>query len=238
MRRGAQVTAFFDMALALERGLEWLRANMDNEEIRERVLSWIVHICLKQFRIDILGAVKGEIREEHREEALKGERGFSHEYFEEIMREGCYLMSGNRCEFKAPAQLVQFLLEEGDERARQHWGNKPFRKLYQRARVGLGMVGVGLKEGFTGRYWRWLLQYHWVLPYPCGNALLQTSKAGGHRMWYSIEWDEEGKRWKCGRKGWQAGQPGQLPRYIGWGEEQWKRWMEERGGVEGESEEE
>lgn len=238
MRRGAQVTAFFDMALALERGLEWLRANRENEEIRERVLSWVVHICLKQFRIDVLGAVKAEIREAHREEALKGERPFSYEYFDEIMREGCYLMSGNRCEFKVPAHLVHFLLDEGDERVRQHWADKPFRKLYQRARIGLGLHQHALKESFTRRYWRWLFDYHWILPYPCGNALLQTSKTGGHRMWYSIEWDEERRAWKWGRKGWQVGQPAQLPRYTGWGEEEWKRWMEERGGAEGESEEE
>ena len=65
LRRGIQVTAFFDIALTLERGLKWLEANRGNEVIKDEVLSWIVHICLKQFRIDILTTVKAEIREEY-----------------------------------------------------------------------------------------------------------------------------------------------------------------------------
>ena len=236
MRRGRQVKAFFDIALAIERGLEWMRANEGNEVVREQVLSWMVHMCLQQFRVDVLRAVKAEIREEHQEEALKGERGFSYEYFEEIMRDGCYLMSGNRCDFKAPSLLASFLLDEGDGRTREHWEDKPFRKLYQRAKTGLGMQGRELKRKFMQHYWQWLFEFHWVLPYPCSNALLQTSKGEGRRMWYSIEQSEEGKGWKWGRKGWQAGRPREVPQYVGWSEEEWLRWMEERGGEEGGSE--
>ena len=57
LRRGTQVTAFFDMALALERGLEWVESNMSNEAIEDEVLSWMVHVCLQQFRIDVLNYV-------------------------------------------------------------------------------------------------------------------------------------------------------------------------------------
>jgi hypothetical protein len=236
LRRGTQVTAFFDMALALERGLKWLEKNGSNEVIREEVLTWMVHVCLKQFRMDVLSAVKAEIKEEHREEALKGERGFSHEYFEEIMRDGCYLMSGNRCDFKVPSDLAHFLLDHGDGRARLHWEDKPFRKLYRRARSGLGVMEGEVKKWFTVRYWRWLFEYHWILPYPCGNALLQTSKGGCKRMWYSIEWEEGLKRWKWGRKSWEMGQPRELPECVGRSEEEWKEWMTARGGQEEESE--
>ena len=235
MRRGARVTAFFDMALALERGLEWIRANADNEAVREQVLSWMVHICLKQFRIDVLTSVKAEIREEHREEALKADAPFSYEYFEEIMTDGCYLMCGNRCDFKVPSALARFLLDQGDERSRLHWENKPFRKLHQRAKTGLALQRRELRNMFTQRYWQWLFEYHLILPYPCSNALLQTSKAGGRRMWYSIMWDEGGKRWRWGRKDWEVGHPRRLPRYLSWGEEEWERWMEERGGIFGET---
>ena len=124
LRRGAQVTAFFDMALALYRGLKWLEMNSLNEVVREEVLSWIVQICLRQFRIDVLSAVKAEIREEHREEAVKREKPFSYEYFAEIMTEDCYLTSGNRCDFKVPSDLAHFLLDHGDGRARQHREDK------------------------------------------------------------------------------------------------------------------
>lgn len=238
IRRGRQLSAFFDMALALERGLGWIEENRENETIRNEVLSWLVHVCLKQFRLDVLSSVKSEIREEQREEALKGERSFCHDYFQEIMADGCYLLSGNRCDFKKPSDLADFLLGEGDGLSRKHWEDKPFRKLYHRARMGLGLQDGSLKTSFTQKYRSWLFEYHWVLPYPCGNALLQTSKTGGRRMWYSIKLDENSvKGWQWGRKGWETGQPSRLPRLMGRDEHQWEQWIVERGGVSGRQEE-
>lgn len=233
MRRGREVTAFFDMALALERGIEWIERNRHNQAVREEVLTWLVHICLKQFRLDVLHAVKAEIREDRRDEALKGERAFCHDYFADIMTDGCYLMSGNRCDFKAPSTLVSYLLDHDDQRLRQHWDHKPFRKLYQRARAKLNREDRELEREFTQRYRRWLSRYHWVLPYPCSNALLQTSKAGGRRMWYSISYDEEGRRWVWGRKNWQDGQPPRWPASVSRNETEWAQWIEERGGTIG-----
>lgn len=231
LRRGEQVRAFFDMALALERALEWLSLNRRHEAICKRLVSWMVHICLKQFRTDVLNAVKAEIREEQREEALRGDQPFSYEYFEQIMSNGCYVMSGNRCDFKVPSHLADFLLSQGDDRSREHWDDKPFRKLYQRARTALGLQQPGAKEDFTRLYWQCLFEYHWILPYPCGNALLQTSKGTRRRMWYSIRYEAEAKRWVWARKDWQEGHPEKLPRYLQWGEGKWKRWIEERGGA-------
>jgi hypothetical protein len=205
IRRGARLAAFFDTAVALERGLMWIERNRESEAIREEVLSWMVHVCLKQLRLDVLNAVKTEIKEEKREEAMKGERPFCYGYFDEIMTDGCYLLSGNRCDFKVPSDLAAFLLNDSDGLTRQHWEDKPFRKLYQRARIGLRMQGDELVDKFTRRYWRGLFKYHWVLPYPCGNALLQTSKGEGRRMWYSIKQDEEKKTWIWGRKKWEEG---------------------------------
>lgn len=233
IRRGAQLAAFFDTAVALERGLTWIEKNRENGIIREEVLSWMVYVCLKQLRLDVLNAVKTEIKEEKRGEAMKGEQPFCYNYFDEIMVDGCYLLSGNRCDFKVPSDLAAFLLNDGDGLARQHWEDKPFRKLYQRAKIGLGMQGDELVEKFTRRYWRWLFKYHWVLPYPCGNALLQTSKAEGRRMWYSIKQDEERKTWIWGRKKWEEGEPRRFPRVAGRQEKAWEDWIRERGGTVG-----
>lgn len=84
-------------------------------------------------------AVMAEIRDGYREEALKGDHPFCYEHFEKIMANGCYLMSGNQCDFKAPSLLVHFLLDRVDRRARQYGEDKPFQKLYKRARTGLGV---------------------------------------------------------------------------------------------------
>lgn len=39
MRRGREVTAFFDMTLALERGIEWIKRNRQNQAVREELLT-------------------------------------------------------------------------------------------------------------------------------------------------------------------------------------------------------
>jgi hypothetical protein len=233
MRRGREVTGFFDLALALERGIGWIKSNRQNETVVEELLTWLVHICLKQFRLDVLQAVKAEIREDRREEALTGERAFSYDYFAEIMTDGCYLMSGNRCDFKAPAALLSYLIDNDEIRVREHWANKPFRKLYERARAMLGVENAELEQTFSRRYWRWVFKYHWILPYPCSNALLQTSKAGGRRMWYSIVYDNENKGWVWGRKDWEQGQPPRWPASVKRTETEWSQWIVERGGTAG-----
>ena len=142
--------------------------------ICRRVLSWVVHICLRQFRVDVLQAVKAEIREEHREEAIKGDRPFSREYFEEITADGCFLISGNKTEMKDPKDpkdLAHFLVYYNDGRIREHWKDRPFRKLYERARSGLGARMREWRTEFSQRFWTCLFEYHWVWPYPCYNAL-------------------------------------------------------------------
>lgn len=51
----------------------------------------MAHLCLQQFRINVPTAVKAEIREGEREEALKGLRLFCHTYFEVIIADRVYL---------------------------------------------------------------------------------------------------------------------------------------------------
>lgn len=83
-------------------------------------MSWIVHICLAQFWLDVMSAVKGEVKLEVQEEALKGEKGLCYEYVDDIMRRGCYLMSGNKTEFKQVSRLGHFLFDFDDGVVREH----------------------------------------------------------------------------------------------------------------------
>lgn len=80
----------------------------------------MVHICLVQFRLDMIGAVKAEVKVEKQEEALKGEQGLSYEYLDEIISGGCYLMSGNKTEFKQVSDLGHFLFDFDDGATREH----------------------------------------------------------------------------------------------------------------------
>ena len=236
LQRGGRVQAFFDTTRRMELALQWLANNKDVEVIRERMLLWVVHICLQQFRMDVLQCVKAEMKEQGREEALEGSQSFCFEWLEEVMANGVYLMSGNRCDFKVVPSLASFLFEFDDGRVRNHWKDRPFRKLYRRAKVAIGIQGRELQQSFTHHLIRVLFQQHWVLPYPCADALMQTTKQG-ERMWYSIQ-PQEGvvgreaaaKDWKWARKEWEPGRPKDLPLWLQWKKEEWETWMEQRGG--------
>jgi hypothetical protein len=236
LRRGGRVRDFFDATRQLELALEWIDRHHGNDTIRDRLIFWMVHICLRQFRVDVFGSVQSEIGEDHREEALQGHRGFCFDYFEEIMSDPVHLISGNRCDFKQPSHLGHFLFDFDDARTRTHWEDRPFRKLYRRARTALSLRygGLGLGRMFSRRLWRSLYACHWVLPYPCAEVLMQTTKQG-ERMWYSIELgpsatgrleQPEACDWKWARKTWQEGQPPAIPRYLTWDKEEWEGWIE------------
>lgn len=156
------------------------------EAVKERLILWIIHICLQQFRIDVMGCIKAEIREDHGDEALKGSKPICLEWLEEIMTDSVYRMSGNRCEFKVVAHLGHFLFDFDDGKVRKHWEDRPYRAMYRRASTAVAMLGRETKLAFRQRFWETLYWYYWILLYPYTNALMQTTKQG-QRMWYLIE---------------------------------------------------
>jgi hypothetical protein len=196
----------------------------------------MVHICLQQFRVDVLRSIKSDVQEEHQEDALRGLNPFSFEYFQDILRDDVYLISGNRCDFKEATHLGHFLFDFEDGRIRAHWENRPFRKLYRRARTALSLLRGEPRVGqiFARRFWRCLYAYHWVLPYPSNEVFTQTTKQG-QRMMYSIalpievtgrvEWAEP-DQWRWERKSWRPGHPPCLPQYLLWTRDKWEDWIE------------
>jgi hypothetical protein len=238
VRRGRQLQAFVDITRRLEVALEWLKEHHNVVEIRDRLIWWIVHICLQQFRIDIVQCVKAEVLEQNREEAVQGREPICLEWLEQIMGGPIHRMSGNRCDFKHVPQLGHFLFDFDDGLERLHWEDRPFRKLYHRASIAIAFLGGGSKRAFRQCFWKTLYQYHWVLPYPCANAFMQTTKQG-QRMWYSIQVREgvdvqtaEEKDWIWARKGWQPGTPKAFPSWVGWDKDRWQRWIEEHSSIQ------
>jgi hypothetical protein len=236
LRRGGEARHFFDITRQLELALEWLGRYHENDDIQTRMIWWMVHLCLQQFRIDTLRGIQSEIIDEEREDALHGMRPFCFEYLDQIMNDGVYLISGNRCDFKEPSQLGRFLFHFDDGRTRTHWEHRPFRTLYRRAVTVLLSRddGEDLEFAFFRRFWRALYAFHWILPYPCPEVFMQTTKQG-QRMWYSIEpvavrgrpVDHlEPYEWRWARKNHRGGVPPAIPRYLSWTKEEWQAWIE------------
>lgn len=236
LRRGGQVQEFFDLTRRLESAVQWIERNGERDRICERLLRWMAHVCLQQFRADVLHSVQQEISEEYRETALQAKEGFCMEYFDEIMTDGVHVVSGNRSDFKKAHQLGRFLFDFDDGRTRRHWEDRPYRKLYQLATGWLESLANGrvLVRTFQIRVSCFLYEYHWILPYPTADGLLPTTKQG-RRMWYSIVATEDDQgtksgRWTWGRKAWEPGRPRELPGWTDWGKEDWERWIGDSGG--------
>ena len=234
LRRGRQIQGFFELTRRMEVALEWLQRYKEVEVIRTRLTLWVVHICLQQFRINIMQLLGAEIATQHREEALQGTTPFSYAWLEEIMTEGVYSVSGNRCDFKVVHHLGQYLFDFEDGLVRKHWEIRLFRVLFRRASVAIATHGRYLRQTFRDRFWTTLYRYHWVLPYPCGNCLMQTTKQG-ERMRYSIRVREDlnppdGKHVGMGAsgEGLERGYATRLAGLVQWTKEEWVNWIEER----------
>jgi hypothetical protein len=192
IRRRAEVQVFFDSIRRLELALAWLRRYQQDSTATDRLITWVVHICLHQFRVDILHRMKSEMRQGVEQDALHGKQPLCMEYLREILKDRVYVISGNRCDIKNVSDLAHLLFDFDDGPARTHWEDLPFRKLYRRAISGLRSLhseGIGNKSDtmetlFRKRLWRRLLSYHWILPYPTRDNIMQRTK-DGHRMWYS-----------------------------------------------------
>ena len=235
LRHGGQIQDFFHTTRQLELALTWIDRHHQNRRIRDQLLYWMVHICLRQFRIDVLRTVKSEISEEHREEALQGTQPFSYDYLDQIMTDELHLVSGNRSDFKKVSRLVHFLFDYGDGRDRAHWHDRPFRKLYQRARTALDLRHAALELGatFSRRLMRDVVTHHWILPYPFKDGLMQTTKEG-RRMWYSIQPQRNApgpfrllslKHWEWAKYSWHPGLPPAFRPSVSWSKEEWEAWM-------------
>jgi hypothetical protein len=236
LRRGGQVRDFLDSNRQLDIALDWLQEHRQHERIRERLLLWIVHLCLRQFRIDVVTAVRQEVHPDRSDDAFQGYDPFCVEYFEDLMDDDVHLVSGNKSEFKDPSRLGRVLFEFNDGRIRTHWDNKPYRKLYQRASMALALhhSTAGLANQMKHILQRHLFIYHWILPYPSTEVFTQTTKAGD-RMWYSVRPRTEAMgrfeelrstQWEWARKNWQSGHPPALPRWIRWSKTEWQEWID------------
>ena len=234
LRQGRRVQAFFDATKDLELALTWLDRHHAHVRIRDQLVFWVIHLCLRQFRMDILGSIRSEILEVHRPEALTGLHAFCYEYFHEIMDQGVYLTGGNRSEFKTAWHMGHYLFDVNDGRERKHWDSKPFRQLYRRARTALRARfgrSSDVSRAFQRRFWRCLFGYHWILPHPSPYVFLQVTKQK-QRMWYSIRTEKPGPvhlldppSWEWARKDWQLGRPPTLPGYLTWTRDEWDHWI-------------
>jgi hypothetical protein len=241
LRRGGAVRDFHNNFVQLERAVTWLQQYHASEVISNRLIDWIVHLCLRQFRVDTLTAVRAEIHPDHRETALDGLRSWSHAYLEDIMDyDKLHLISGNKSIFKDPCALKEALFGYDDGRKRTHWEKRPYRTLYRRACITLNVqpTTTAFVPRIQRRLSEWLFTFHWILPYSRFDGFMQVNK-DSQRVWYSIQPvghaatangidpqnPPDPEEWEWARKEWRPGFPPKLPRYLRWPTGTWEDWI-------------
>ena len=232
-RRRRFLTDFMEPVNRVDLAVAWLEKYRTIPEIRTRLVAWISHLCLEQFRLDVLACVEGRMVEHRREEAMLGTNPFCHAWLSEVLASGVHLVSGNRSDFKSPALLAAFLFDFDDEVKRNHWEDRPFRVVYQRAIRSSHKVSRGLALEVEERVRQELFRYHWILPYPFADGLMRATKAG-QKMWYSCTTDAGApsrtspSQWDWGKKEWQSGSPPPIPDWLRWEKAEWEDWVRQR----------
>ncbi|KAK3045910.1 hypothetical protein LTR09_012564 [Extremus antarcticus] len=166
--RRAELQTFLNTIQQLEMALGWLKRCCSIAKLRERLIIWIVRICLRQFRVDVLSRVKKDIIDDHRQEPLKRETAFCVEYFRTILAQKIHKVSGNRCDIRKVSTLAHLLFDFDDEHVRAYWEDLPFRVFFRHAVIGLRSRGdhseskesESLESMFKRRFWETLLTFH------------------------------------------------------------------------------
>jgi len=199
-QRGGKVKDFFGATRQLDLASEWIEKHGENVLIVDRLITWMVHICLRQFRVDVIDTVKKELMDEHQDHALQGNEPFCYEYLRKIRGGKLHFVAGNRSSLKDASKLADLLFEFDDGELRSHWDHRPFRKLYRRAHTILKARSQSLspEKIFAHQLRRKLFTHHWVLPYPNSQVLMQKTKKRSPYVVLSPE--KSGNRRRIGRQ--------------------------------------
>ena len=230
-RYGQRIYAVFDATRKIELALRWIAEYHTQQTVVSRMIHWMSHTVLHQFRLDVIGSgpVDQEIVPEEADDAKACTAPWSFDYFFRIFGE-VHLVEGGKTMLKQPELLYDLFFGDEPDLRRKHWDTKPFRMLYHQARAGLVPLRIGIRaDNMWKEYTKKIFfRHHWILPYPGNGMLTQTTKQS-KRMWYSVIIERDKHIW--GKDTYRTGTPRALPEYISWDKNQWLEYLEPFGGA-------
>lgn len=182
-----------DVSARLDDCAALLEAAAGSPEASSAVARLMAHLCLKQYRHDMLRSLQKELRA-GMEAAIDADGvQFCHEGISVAFGLPPHLAAGNRLQLKDPADVFGFIWGAGGGRARKHFKDKPFRLMERKARQVLRLF-PDLRARWTRLLEDEFWAYHWVIVYPevTADSLLgkTTSKDRGVpsvRQWYGVD---------------------------------------------------
>lgn len=227
-----------DITHCIDHAITWLESHWQSPQVASRLLDWLCHLCLQQFRVNVAYALQCDLGNRSRQRALKGQLPFHLSNIRALFSARKFaLVSGNRSPNQTPQRLANLLFEDNNGQDRQRWIHKPFRLHYKQILHTLHHLDRSRRLEFTfvSRHRQMLFLYHWLLPYPSQGSFTQRRKTG-ERMWYSIKIQPEAAQtplhdvrnsdWIWARATHQPGRPPQFPVYLEWPMSQWELWIQ------------
>lgn len=189
----------------------------------------MAHLLFRQFRYDVLRALKKELRVSGKIMMERDEVKFSYRGIREALVGEPNAVRGNKSKARTPASMTEWLWGTSRNYNRTRFQHKkPYHILYQKV-----LEATRARPSFQ-REWQFLferefLKYHWVLPYPDPNAgtLISTAKNTQCRNWFSTIEGRKGGTHTWGREVWRGGLPGDYPSTLRMSTEDLAKWLKE-----------
>jgi hypothetical protein len=147
-------------------------------------------ICLCAFRKDVFQHIKHLVKKECVEDALAGKVPLCWASVNRILRprhSPAHLVRGKRLAVQSIDVLFAWLWEwKGDHFQRKHWGEKPYRLLYQRSFETITlMTGKNHAREWKQKLKSSFVKSHWLLPYPQGDRFMKHQRGQQQVCWWS-----------------------------------------------------
>ena len=153
----------------------------------QAIVLLICHLCLRQYRQDVLLLLAKECFLNRDEiQSIIEDDGITFcyqdlsKYFGDL-----YLTKGNRAKISRPSHMFEALWTDSDTFNRTYFREKSYRTMFRKASLALKPYPevCGWEKLFTREFFT----FHSVVPLPDGNGtLISTAKDTGKRAWWSV----------------------------------------------------
>lgn len=185
---------------------------------RYEALLLVAHLCLREYRRDIVKAIKKEFLQPEDDDFDTDNIRFSYDGLSNTLIDQPKLIWSNKTGIKTPEDLFQWIWGVHEGRKRKYFQQKPFRIMQDKVHDALAAGRPGLLEQWTNLLKLEFFRHHWVVPYPDTNGtFIATAKTTGARQWWSVMTDGTHAGTSWGRRDRMRGSPPDYPATLDMG---------------------
>lgn len=195
--------------------LPYLSSPTTTRTVYDEVVLISIHLCLREYRRDILAILRKELRDASDEDFDIDDIRFCYDTLIQVFRDQPSLVSGNKSLAAQPSDMFEWIWGDSSLYCRRFFQEKSFRLMARKIQEALCEVRVEMRVAWKAQLQAQLFRHHWLLPYPDTNGtLISTAKATRARRWWSVIQGPTSTEHSWGRNKWQSGLPPPYPRAL------------------------